>query len=332
MNQTALLRAVNLGLAWMPFIFLLCVLIVFGALSPRFLTPDNLLGIVIQASWLIVAALGVNFVLLTAGVDLSIGAVMYLAAVCLGLALPHAPLWVWPVAALGVGAAVGAVNAVLVVRVGLPSFIATMALAFIARGIGLYLSDTQMVFAPPVVADAGRAVVLGAPLSVWLAVAMLGACALLLRFMPFGIYVRAIGADPRGAVRAGIPAGAALAAVYVLSGAFAGLAGFISFSQTSAATGAFGVNAEFLAIAAAVLGGTSLFGGRGGLWAPVMGAVLIMTVQNGLVLIDSNPYAYPVVTGGVIFLAALFDTVRVSLVARLERRRIMPQSLSGSAA
>ena len=103
-----------------------------------------------------------------------------------------------------------------------------------------------------------------------------------------------------------------------------GLGGFISLSQTSAASGAFGQNAEFLAIAAAVLGGTSLFGGRGNLWAPVIGAVLIMTVQNGLVMINANPYAYPVITGAVIFIAALFDSIRSRMQARLERRAIRP--------
>jgi ribose transport system permease protein len=116
--------------------------------------------------------------------------------------------------------------------------------------------------------------------------------------------------------------------VYILCGAFAGLGGFISLSQTSAASGAFGQNAEFLAIAAAVLGGTSLFGGRGNAWSPVIGAILISTVQNGLVLIDANPYAYPVITGSVIFIAALLDSGRLTLQARLERRRTRPESSS----
>lgn len=107
-----------------------------------------------------------------------------------------------------------------------------------------------------------------------------------------------------------------------MCGAFAGLGGFISLSQTSAASGAFGQGAEFLAIAAAVLGGTTLFGGRGNLWAPVIGSILIMTVQNGLVMINANPYAYPVITGSVIFLAAVFDGLRSRLQARVERRTL----------
>ena len=100
--------------------------------------------------------------------------------------------------------------------------------------------------------------------------------------------------------------------------------GFTSLAQTAAATAAFGLNAEFLAIAAAVLGGASLFGGRGGVLAPLAGALLVTTVQNGLVLIDANPYAYPVITGAVIFLAALLDVLRGRLAELAERRRILP--------
>jgi ribose transport system permease protein len=106
----------------------------------------------------------------------------------------------------------------------------------------------------------------------------------------------------------------------------------VSLSQTSAASGAFGQNAEFLAIAAAVLGGTSLFGGRGDLRAPVVGAVLITIVQNGLVIIDANPYAYPVITGLVIFVAALLDSVRSRLQARMQRRAIRPPQENAPAA
>ena len=147
----------------------------------------------------------------------------------------------------------------------------------------------------------------------------------LLNRTALGSYVRSIGADTEGARRVGVPTRAVTWSVYALCGAFAGLGGFISLSQSSAASGAFGQGAEFLAIAAAVLGGTSLFGGRGNLWAPVIGAVLIMTVQNGLVMMNANPYAYPVITGSVIFLAALFDSIRSRLQAKLERHSIRPE-------
>jgi ribose transport system permease protein len=143
-----------------------------------------------------------------------------------------------------------------------------------------------------------------------------------LNMTPFGPSIRSVGSDSEGARRAGVPTLSLTWCVYILSGAFAGFGGFISLSQTSAATAAFGHGAEFVSIAAAVLGGTSLFGGHGSFWAPTVGAVLIVTVQNGLVMINANPYAYPVITGTVIFLAALLDSIRSALVARLRRSQV----------
>jgi ribose/xylose/arabinose/galactoside ABC-type transport system permease subunit len=265
-------------------------------------------------------------VLLSAGVDLSVGSIIYLAAVSVGMGLPHTPVWICMLSAMVVGGLFGAINASLIVRLGLPPFIATLALLFVGRGLGLFLSSTRIVYASRAVADFGREVVLGIPVPLWIAVGTVIASGLLMNRTAFGPYLRSIGADAEGARRAGVPTKAVTWSVYVLCGALAGLGGFVSLAQTSAASGAFGQNAEFLAIAAAVLGGTSLFGGRGHLWAPVVGAILIMTVQNGLVMINANPYAYPVITGAVIFIAALLDSIRSRLQKQLERRAIRPES------
>jgi ribose transport system permease protein len=247
---------------------------------------------------------------------------MYLSAVVVGMGLAAEPAWICLLVAVVVGSLFGIINGLFVTRLQLPAFIATLATTFIGRGLGLFLSSTKMVFAGPAVTNLGRAKLVGVPMSlVFASVAVLLAW-LLLRATPFGSYICSIGADREGASRAGVPTQVVTWSVFVLSGAFAGLGGFISMSQTSAATAAFGQGAEFLAIAAAVLGGTSLFGGRGSLWAPVVGAVLIVTVQNGLAMINANPYAYPVITGAVIFLAALLDSIRSGLVTRIMRRQV----------
>jgi ribose transport system permease protein len=306
-----------------PLLVLVALVLLFGSLAPRFLTLANLAAILNQSSWLIVVALGVNFVLLTAGVDLSLGSVMYLAAVVIGLALPGVPVWAWPLLAICVGALAGLANALFVARFALPAFIVTLALAFILRGVGLWLSSTQMIFADPAIAELGRTTIAGLGVPVLIAIIALFVCWTALNMTPFGIYVRALGSDAAGAERAGVPTRRTLTIAYMVCGGLAGVGGFVSFAQTSAVTASFGLNAEFLAIAAAVLGGTSLFGGRGSAWGPALGAVLITTVQNGLVLIDANPYAYPVVTGAVIFLAALFDSLRARLRERAERRPIL---------
>jgi ribose transport system permease protein len=313
-------RYVIAVLRWAPMVFLAALVVSFASISPRFLAVDNLAAILVQSSYLIVVALGMNFVLLGAGVDLSVGAAMYLAALAVGMALPHAPVGVALLATLVVGALFGTINAGLIVRFKVPAFIATLAMIFVGRGAGLFFSSTKIIYANPVVAALGRASLLRIPVPLVIAGAALGVAWILLQRTSLGPAIRSIGADAEGARRVGVPIDRVRGAVYILCGAYAGVGGFISLSQTSAASGAFGENSEFLAIAAAVLGGTSLFGGRGSVWAPVMGAVLIMTVQNGLGLIDANPYAYPVITGGVIFVAALLDSVRSSLGERFGRR------------
>ena len=309
-------------LLWAPAALFAALIATFAALSSRFFSIDNLGAILVQSSWLIIVASGVNFVLLSAGVDLSVGSVMYLAAVAVGMGLQHAPIGFCALAAVAVGGLFGAVNASLIVWLGLPSFIVTLALLFVGRGVGLFFSSTRIVYASSPLADFGRSALWGIPVPLWMAGVAVALGGLLLNRTAFGPYLRSIGADADGARRAGVSTGPVTWSAYVLSGAYAGLGGFISLSQTSAASGAFGQNAEFLAIAAAVLGGTSLFGGRGHLWAPVVGAALIMTVQNGLVMVNANPYAYPVITGAVIFLAALLDSIRVRLQNQLASRVI----------
>jgi ribose transport system permease protein len=316
------------ALRWMPLAIFLVLIVIFATLSSQFLTLANLGAVLTQSSWLIAVAVGVNFVLLTAGVDLSVGSAMYLAAVTVCLLFPHEPVWLCMIGAWVIGSLFGAINAGLIAGLGLPAFIVTLASLFVGRSTGLYFSSTRIVYASPVVATFGRSTFLYIPTVLWLAGVATGVAWLLLNRTPFGLYVRSIGADAVGARRAGVPTRGTTLSVYILCGAFAGLGGFISLSQTSAASGAFGQNSEFLAIASAVLGGTSLFGGRGSVWAPVIGSILISTVQNGLAMIDANPYAYPVITGSVIFLAALLDSGRSRLQARFERRGMRPEANS----
>ena len=318
------MSAINSLLRWTPFILFLALIAIFSVNSTHFFGSANFAAILVQSSWLVAVALGMNFVLLTAGVDLSVGATMYLAAIAVGLGLPGAPVWLGLLGSFLVGGLFGAVNATLIARLRLPAFIVTLALLFVGRGVGLFFSSTKVVHASPSVANFGRESMLGIPSPLLIAGITLAGAWLLLNRMPFGPFVRSIGADAEGARRAGVPVKAVTYCVYVLCGALAGIGGFISFSQTSAASAAFGQGSEFLAIAAAVLGGTSLSGGRGNVWAPVIGAILITTVQNGLVMINANPYAYPVITGSVIFVAALLDSIRSHTQARANRRTIRP--------
>jgi ribose/xylose/arabinose/galactoside ABC-type transport system permease subunit len=306
----------------LPAIFFTVVVAVFSVMSNRFFSLQNFTNILLQAAHLAVMAVGMTFVLLVAGVDLSVGATMYVASVSLGLYLSAAPTWLCLVIAIAIGVAFGVVNAFFVVKLRVAPFIVTLATLFVGRGVGLYLSDTRMVLAGPTVSDFAHESLLGVPAPVFLAAASLAVAFVLLRVTPIGRCVYAIGGDREGARKAGINVEKVTFAVYCLCGAFAAIGGFISLSQAAAAPSTFGEHKEFLVIAAAVLGGTSLFGGHAGLLGPVFGANLIQTVQNGLVMIDADPYIYPLITAAIIFIAVLVDSLRASAIARLERRRI----------
>jgi len=312
-----------------PFLLLAVLALTFGSLNPRFVSLENLSAILAQSGWLMVVALGVQLTLLTSGIDLSVGSAMFLVAVITGLTLSEALPSICLLEALGVGALWGALNALLVVRLKIPAFIATLAMLFVGRGVGLFLSSTQVVYANSALAELGRAAFLAIPITLCLAGGAFAALWVLLQRTSFGPYVRSIGADAESARRVGVPTAAVTFGVYVLCGAVAGLGGFISFSEAASAAPAFGQNAEFLAIAAAVLGGTSLSGGRGAIWAPMVGAILITTVQNGLVMVNANPYAYPVITGAVIFAAALLDSVRSRVSGASGCRRSRPRHVGG---
>src|ERR1700722_1337304 len=163
MSAFASPRAVNAILRWAPLAFFAVLVVSFGARSPRFLTIENLGAILVQSSWLIIVALGMSFALLTAGVDLSVGAVMYLAAGIVGLSLAQAPVWLCLSVSVLTGTLFGALNASFIVRLGLPAFIVTLATTFIGRGLGLFLSSTRIVYASPAVAHFGRSAPLGIP-------------------------------------------------------------------------------------------------------------------------------------------------------------------------
>ena len=267
-------------------------------------------------------AMGMTFVLLIAGIDLSVGSAMYVSAAVLILYCSSLPGPLLIVAMALFGAIFGAINATFIVRLRVMPFIVTIATLYVGRGLGLFLSSTRTILAPETVLAFGGGNWFGVSYAIWTLAVLFIVALWIERWTPFGRYLYAMGADFEGARKAGLPVWAMSFAVYVLCGMFAGIGGFISLSQTAAASSNFGYGIEFPVIAAAVLGGTSLFGGRGSVIGSVFGAVLIQTVQNGLVLLDVNPYLYPLAISGIIFIAVLLDSQRTQLLTRLTRRLI----------
>ena len=305
-----------------PLILFAVLIVVFGLMSDRFLTPVNFVNIFNQASHIAIIAIGMTFVLLIAGIDLSVGANMYLSAVILGVFFAGLPPYLaFPLVAV-MGLAFGALNAAVITQLRVAAFITTLSTLFIGRGIALYFSGNKMVPFSKSVLAFGRTSYLGVPSAIWVFAAVLIVALIVLRMTTFGRQVYAIGADPDAAAKAGINVKRVVFSVYCICGICAAIGGLVSGSQVAVASSTFGFQKEFPVIAAAVLGGTSLFGGRGGVIGTVFGAALIQTVENGLVMTNANPYIYPLVVSAIIFIAVFTDSSRTTVLERLERRKI----------
>jgi len=326
-------RAALLVLNNVPLALFATALLGFGALAPSFLSPDNLLNLLVQASATAIVATGATFVLLTAGVDLSVGAIMFVAAALSGKLL-LAQGWSPPLVLAGMvllGGLYGVLNGFLVARLGLIAFIATLGTQYLGRGFGMWLTETRAMNLPESFTQLASARCLGVPLPVVVAALVIGLAHGLLMRTPLGRQVYAVGQDAAAARKAGINVPQVLWLVYGVCGLCAGLGGAVALAQIGSVAPTFGMNREFSAIAAAVLGGTSLFGGRGRVWpGTAFGAVLIQAVENGLHNANADPYLYPLVTGGIIFVAVLLDSVRSRLLSALGRRRIRPDETTAT--
>ena len=298
------------------------ILIIFGLLSPQFLTLQNLVNVLIQASSLAIIATGMTFVLLTAGIDLSVGSVMFLAGVISGkMVVAGTPLWVACILVLITGIVYGFMNAVFIYRFRIIPFIVTLATFYMGRGLGLYLSDTRAVNLPESFLQIGTARILGIPFPVMVLIIVVAAAHLVLTKTPFGRQVYAVGNDQEKARKAGLAVNKILLSVYLICGFCAATGGLVAIAQLGAISPTFGFQSEFVAIAAAVLGGTSLFGGKGRVFpGTVVGAIMIQALQSGLVMVNADPYLYPLITGAVIFLIVLIDSIRHR--ERIKRQRL----------
>jgi ribose transport system permease protein len=311
-----------------PLLLLAAVLLAFGAVSPRFLAPANLLQILVQASSLGIVAAGMTLVLLTGGVDLSAGSLMFLSAGVAGwLLLRAVPLPLSLAAALATGLLAGLANGLLVARLRLMPFVVTLATLYVWRGLGLDLTQTRAMNLPEGILRLASARLAGVQAPVWVLAGVLASAHMVLSRTQFGRQVYAAGNDPAGARRAGVPVTRILVVLYSVSGLCAALGGLVAVSQLGAVSPTFGNQREFAAIAAAVLGGASLFGGRGTVFpGTLIGAVLIQSIENGLVVTGADPYLFPLITAAVIFAAVFLDSARRRNLEILHHRKIRPDA------
>jgi ribose transport system permease protein len=280
----------------------LCVAL--AVLTPTFLTSGNLLNVGRQVSIVAILAAGQTFVILTAGIDLSVGSVLALAgAVAAGVSASFG--WgLGIVAGLLVGGGAGLLNGLAITLLLVPDFVATLAMLSIARGATLIYTNGQ----PISVAD-GAMRFLGAgtigPIPVPIVVTLLvfAVAIVVLRSMTFGRYVYATGGNRRAAAFSGIDTNRVRVLVYVASGLLAGIAGVVLTGRLATADPQAGVGYELDAIAAVVLGGTSLFGGEGSVARTLLGALILGVLSNGMNLLDVSPFYQEVVKGVVIVIA-----------------------------
>lgn len=311
-----------------PVVLFVAVFLLFGLLEPRFMGLDTVEIIVSQAAITGILAVGMTFVLLTAGIDLSVGAAMYLCAVVMAKALDGEGSFLSAlVICLAIGIGFGIVNALVITRLRVVAFIVTLATLFIGRGIGVSISKSEAVNFPASVSDFASQKIATPVWDVPLPILMLAVIAVVahvtLTRTTFGRQVYAVGNDVEVAEKAGIRTRRIIGAAYVICSACAGLAAVVAAAQLGNASPGFGEQKEFDAIAAAVLGGTSLFGGRGSILpGTIIGALLIQTVAVGLVFTGVDIYYLDMVTALTIFVAVFIDAVRTRKLAKLERRAI----------
>ncbi len=321
MNRSPI-NAGSIVLQFAPAVVFCVLLVAICTYQPQFRDPANLMDILEQSVPVAIVGIGMTFVLLTAGIDLAVGATMYLSVVIAGLFLKDVPVAVACVASVTTGVLVGWIHALIVNAFRVAPFIVTLASMFILRGVGKRLTETKAIIAPDTVTQLERAALFGIPLAIWVLVALVSCAWMFLRHTGTGRQVYAIGENPEAATKAGINVARVTFIVYMICGACAGLAGFLAFSQQGAAQNTFGTGVEFAAVAAAVLGGTSLFGGRGNVWGAVFGAVFVSVVSSSLNFANADPYIYPLATASLIFLATAIDSLRTRFLELRSRRRI----------
>jgi ribose transport system permease protein len=299
-------------------LFLLCLF--FAIMSNKFFTVDNGLNVLRQISVNICIAIGMTLVILTAGIDLSVGSILALCGAITagllknGIALPSLNLYIGftilgaILAGIVVGCVLGFFNGLVITKFKVPPFVATLAMLTMARGsMMLYTNGFPISSFSSAFVKIGNGTFLGLPMPVWIVIVLVALAIVLTKKMKLGRYIYAIGGNENAAKLSGININKIKIIVYTIAGALAAIAGVITTAKLDSAQPNAGTGYELDAIAAVVIGGTSLSGGKGSIIGTIIGAVIIGVLNNGLVLLDVSPFWQQVVKGGVILLAVIID-------------------------
>ncbi len=311
-----------------PGIILLLLIMAFNLLSPVFLTVQNMTNIAAQTAALAVLAIGQLFVILVAGIDLSVGSVLALSTVTGALVFTSNPGLggLFSVAAfLLTGLVAGFLNGFMLTKGKLPhAFIPTLAMFYAASGLALVLSNGRAIpNVPDIVVTLGNGYVGPVPVPVFVVAGLALLAVVLTRRLKWGRWIYLVGGDKEAARRVGIPVDRVILSVFLISGLMAGFAGLITAGRTASGYPTAGELAELQAIAAVIIGGASFFGGRGSIAGALVGALILGVISNGLNLLNVDEFWQLIVAGGIIVFAVELDVLRRYLEGRF--RTLQPQ-------
>lgn len=311
------------------FFALIVIVVVFSMLSPNYFTVSNLLIMANHVAIYGLLSIGMLLVILNGGIDLSVGSVLALAGVVAGALMQgivieafgvvlYPPVWAVVVLTCALGAFVGAVNGVLIAFFKVPAFVATLGTLYVARGVALLMTNGltyNNLGGRPELGNTGFDWLGfyrlgGVPIGVWVLLVVAVLCHVALVRSAFGRWLYASGGNERAAELSGVPVKSVKVTVYVLSGICAAVAGLVLSSQLTSAGPTAGMTYELTAIAAVVIGGAALTGGRGTVRGTMLGAFVIGFLSDGLVIIGVSSYWQTVFTGAVIVLAVLMNSIR----------------------
>jgi erythritol transport system permease protein len=318
------------------FIALFAVIIFFSIFAPNFLSTANMILMSKHATQNAFLAIGMTFVIITGGIDLSVGSIVGLCGmiagglIMYGIALPIGYTVYFNIVEVAVivaivGIVIGAINGLLITRLNVAPFIATLGTLYVARGAALLHSDGQTLpnltgredYGNQGFAWFGSGTILGLPVSVWMLVVVALGAAYFARFVPLGRHIFAVGGNERAARMSGIRVNRVKMFVYMFSGFCAAIVGLVISSELMASHPATGTNLELNAIAAAVLGGTSMSGGRGTIGGTIIGAFVIGILSDGLVMMGVSSFWQMVIKGLVIIVAVVVDQAQRRLQQRV---------------
>jgi len=292
---------------------LVALIVVMSLVSPVFLSVSNMLNILLATTTVGILAIGATFVISAAGIDLSLGSVLGFASVS-GAALGVYLGLPWPFVIFGcllAGAAAGYINGLTVAVARVPAFIVTLGMMGIARGLGLIISGGQGIYGlPPEILFLGQGRLFGVPTPIYILVLTAIIAHFLLAHTRFGHHTLALGDNEAAARATGVNVRRLRIQLYTLSGLMAGLAGLVFTARVNTGDPTAGISYELLAITAAIIGGTNLFGGRGSIMGTMIGALIMGVVQNGLNLLAVQSYWQQLAIGTVLVVAVWLDQIR----------------------